>query len=393
MKTDCILEQEFDSDKNGKTLADFSPSSAKKVWWKCSVNPRHCWEARVFSRTQQNAGCPYCKGKKVLEEDAFGSCYPNLLGEWDFVKNEMDPSKTHCRSGKKVWWKCGKEHEWLASITHRTSGGREGKGTGCPYCSNQKASEDNCLITTHPKLLKEWHFAKNIGITPADLVAGSHQKVWWKCEKASDHEWEASLYNRARHNTNCPYCAGRKTSISNCIEVTYPAIAKEWHPTKNKFTPRDVTYASNKKAWFLCVVNPTHEWITKIAARTIKGDKCPFCASSKGEKAIKEWLDKNNKIYQREYKLNDCRNKRPLPFDFAIFNDRNKLLGLIEYQGRHHYEPIEYFGGLKSLLWRQKNDKIKSEYCKNNNVSLLVIPHTDFDKIEELLSDYVKIFY
>lgn len=387
-----ILEIEFDLGcNNGKALKDFSESSARKVWWKCSVNPLHKWEARIFSRRKQGAGCPYCKGKKVLPEDSLAIQYPELIQEWNYEKNEINPSETHCRSGKKVWWTCLNQHHYESSITHRTSGGRNGKGTGCPYCSNQKTCEDNSILITHPQLIKEWDFTKNT-ISPTELVAGSHEIVWWKCPVADDHEWQASLYNRTRYKTGCPCCEkGRSKKVvkSNCLETTHPKIAKEWHPTKNIFTPRDVSYASNKKAWFICKDDNSHEWKCRIAPRCTSGHGCPFCASSKGEKAIKEWLDENKIKYKQEYKIEKCINKRQLPFDFAIFNN-NKLIGLIEYQGRQHYEPIDYFGGLKSLLLMQANDRIKFAYCKDNNIPLLVIPYMEHDLIENKLKLFLN---
>jgi len=382
------IEQEFDAETNKSDFTDYTPSSAKKVWWKCSVDPRHKWEARIFSRTQQGAGCPYCKGKKVLPEDSVGHQHPDLLKEWIFEKNSLDPFEAHCRSGKKVWWKCCKGHEWQASLTHRTAGGRDEKGTGCPYCSNQKTCEENSLLATHPDLIKEWDFSKNV-INPIEVVAGSHVVICWKCPVADDHEWKATIVNRTFHKTGCPCCAGgrsKKVVNSNCLETTHPVITREWHPTKNTFTPRDVTYASNKRAWFLCCDDQTHEWECRISTRS-RGDQCPFCASSKGEKEIKDWLDKNNIDYKREYKIDGCKNKKRLPFDFAIIKGR-KLFGLIEYQGRQHYEPIEYFGGLKSLLLVQKNDKIKETYCNEHKIPFLSIHFKEFDQINNKLSQF-----
>lgn len=41
--------------------------------------------------------------------------------------------------------------------------------------------------------------------------------------------------------------------------------------------------------------------------------------------------------------------QHPLRFDFALF-ENEKLIGLIEYNGRQHYEPIEYFGGTDNFI-------------------------------------------
>ena len=62
----------------------------------------------------------------------------------------------------------------------------------------------NCLSTTNPKLSKEWHPNKNLELTPSDVHEGSHKKVWWKCKKGEDHEWQAVI--KSRKERGCPYC-------------------------------------------------------------------------------------------------------------------------------------------------------------------------------------------
>jgi|SaaInlStandDraft_7_1057024.scaffolds.fasta_scaffold262897_1 hypothetical protein len=45
------------------------------------------------------------------------------------------------------------------------------------------------------------------------------------------------------------------------LEILYPDVAKEWHPTKNKLlTLKDVTPGCNKKVWWKC--KGGHEWQT-----------------------------------------------------------------------------------------------------------------------------------
>lgn len=60
---------------------------------------------------------------------------PALMAEWNWEKNNelgLAPNSLTCGSGKKVWWKCAKGHEWQATISSRN------RGTGCPYCSGHK---------------------------------------------------------------------------------------------------------------------------------------------------------------------------------------------------------------------------------------------------------------
>jgi hypothetical protein len=90
--------------------------------------------------------------------------------------------------------------------------------------------------------------------------------------------------------------------------------------------------------------------------------------------------------YKREYKIPECKNIYPLPFDFAIFDDNNNLKLLIEFNGEQHYRPIQKFGGKKAFTQQVKRDKIKIDFCKSNNLNLLIIRFDEYDLIENILS-------
>lgn len=42
---------------------------------------------------------------------------------------------------------------------------------------------DNDLATVNPALAAQWDTAKNGALRPSDVLAGSQQYVWWRCEK------------------------------------------------------------------------------------------------------------------------------------------------------------------------------------------------------------------
>tara|TARA_Y100000031_G_scaffold36697_1_gene41028 strand:- start:182 stop:505 length:324 start_codon:yes stop_codon:yes gene_type:complete len=75
------------------------------------------------------------------------------------------------------------------------------------------------------------HPAKNGALTPEDAPYGSNKKIWWKCPKGEDHEWEASIRYRLHHK-DCPYCINRKVSSANNLLKECPELAEEWHPAK-----------------------------------------------------------------------------------------------------------------------------------------------------------------
>lgn len=111
------------------------------------------------------------------------------------------------------------------------------------------------------------------------------------------------------------------------------------------------------------------------------------CLKSSYEKEIEKILIQNDISYIKEYSFSDLRGKKhPLRFDFAIFKD-DKLCYLIEYQGEQHFHSVKYYGGEEDFKNRQWRDYLKKEYCKKNNIPLIIIKGqvTDKDIIKEEL--------
>lgn len=171
----------------------------------------------------------------------------------------------------------------------------------------RKLTKENCLVNKFPELIKEWDYNKNGNLSPSGFSYGSHKLVWWKCK--NNHEWETSIFCRARNSSNCPYCVGKKASESNCLSFKNPKLSKEWHYKKNnKLTPSDVTEFSSKKVWWKCKNN--HNFKARIRDRS-RGTNCPYCSgnkvselnsiSKKNPILLKEWNYKRNKINPEKF--------------------------------------------------------------------------------------------
>ncbi len=197
--------------------------------------------------------------------------FPHIAKQWHPKKNgSLNPSSVAPFSGKKVWWQCKRGHEWETRITDRS------RGRGCPYCAGQKIGSDNNLLAVNPELARQWHPKKNDDLTPAQVMPGTDQSVWWICGKG--HEWKARILNRS-HGSGCPYCAGKEVGSDNNLAVVNRRLARQWHPAKNgNLRPSDVTPGSGRKVWWQC--KRGHEWETQIALRS-RGSGCPYCAGRK----------------------------------------------------------------------------------------------------------------
>ena len=206
--------------------------------------------------------------------------YPHLIAEWHIEKNhDTQPSEVPHKSNKIFWWKCQKntDHEWKTSVANRV------QGRGCPYCSGNKVDHTNNLNAIYPELASEWHPEKNGAVSPSDVFCRSTKKVWWKCSKGIDHEWESSPRQRAK-NSSCKFCDGFYLSYTNSLEKTFPDIAQQWHIEKNgDLKAEQFTYRSNQNVWWKCSNGEDHEWLTSIAKR-VKNPNCPFCTGYKVSK-------------------------------------------------------------------------------------------------------------
>ena len=99
------------------------------------------------------------------------------------------------------------------------------------------------------------------------------------------------------------------------------------------------------------------------------------------------FFDDNNIAYVSQYRFEDCKNIRTLPFDFYL-PDYNIC---VEYDGELHYKSVDYFGGEKALQDTQMRDDIKTQYCINNNIHLIRIPYWEFENINTILSSELHL--
>jgi hypothetical protein len=279
-------------------------------------------------------------------------------------------------------WKCTKDD---CGETFEASWNNIKRDHGCPYCAGQKVCLSNCVATKKPDWAKQWHPTKNGDLTPYDVTCNSSQEVWWQCDVCG-YEWKMTPNNKS----GCLECSKNATEENNLL-IADPELCKEWNYKKNNKSPKYYFPGSSRKVWWKCS-KCDYEWEAVIGSRYYTKVGCPKCDMSHGENAVLKYLINNNIKYLRQYRIKPCKNKYPLPFDFAIFNNYNDLLGVIEYQGQQHYKPIQCFGGENRFKQCQQNDSIKTNYCLLNNISLLKIPYWDFNNIDCILDNFLFNF-
>ena len=237
------------------------------------------------------------------------------------------------------------------------------RGQDCPYCKG------NAKLNTEKFIEKSSKIHNNKYDYSLVDCNGSKNNIKIICK---EHGIFEQTPNNHLKGQDCPNCIkiDSKKFINRCNIIH-----------NNKYDYSLVSYYNmNSRLDIIC---KEHGVFNQIAHSHIYGVGCPICKISKGERDIIKILKDNNVSYIREYKFTDCKFIRELKFDFYLPN--NNIC--IEFNGRQHYEPIEYFGGVNMFNNIQKRDNIKKEFCEKMNIKLINI------KYNECIEDKIKQIY
>lgn len=117
--------------------------------------------------------------------------------------------------------------------------------------------------------------------------------------------------------------------------------------------------------------------------------------TSKGEQKVIDILRKNKIKFEREIYFEDLvgYKKIPLRFDFGIFR-YNKLICLLEVDGKQHYEFVKFFHKTQSGFKKQQEwDRRKNKYCLMHNIPLYRIPYWQLEDLtfEKIFSSINRV--
>ena len=186
------------------------------------------------------------------------------------------------------------------------------------------------------------------------------------------------------HTQSCGCLKSENTSMAN---------TKDWTGCTSDYGVRFIRqdYMNEKGQWmWLCRCGVCGNLFTALPAKVNNGHitSCGCRVQSSGEAYVQSVLEDMHIDFLPQYSFDDCRSIYVLHFDFAITNGQ-QILGLIEYDGKQHFEPIDLFGGQLGFEDTKKRDEIKNSYCKSHNIPLLRLPYTlSTEEIKEQIYEY-----
>lgn len=308
-------------------------------------------------------GCPRCSKHEVYGHDEYVKKVANINPNIEVIDRYID-------SQTKILHKCKIDsYEWYARPSKILV------GKGCPKCGGS-------MLKSHEQYVNELKL-KNPSIIALGQYINGKTKIMHKC-LAHDYEWEVTPID-ILGGKGCPMCRGEK--IRNKLVRSCEEYISEISTINKNIVVLGQYVNARTKIKHKCLVCDL-EWDAR-PDDILHGRGCPHCYDkSVGERRVSIWLDDNDIQYEKQKIFNDCRDKKPLPFDFYLPNYNV----LIEYNGIQHYEPIEYFGGKNKFESQIKRDNIKREYCQKNNIILCEIPYySNLDDELIKLYDLIKV--
>lgn len=317
--------------------------SGKRVWWlgKCG----HEFDQSINNMVK-GAGCPFCSHQKLLPGyNDFASTNPELLPEWDYEMNDVQPTELMPHSHYKAWWKCPFGHSyqaWMSSRCGKTH-------TGCSICDkeNHTSFPEQALFYYIKQLFQDACNSDReaIGIELDIYIPSQKTAIEY-----DGFNWHKNNAYELKKNSQCRQCGIRLIRIredglpifqdcdciirkdlrsssglnkaildalstlgNSSIDVDVdrdsafiyssyittrknqslmamePIIAKEWHPEKNGYlTPEMVYPLSSKKVWWLGACG--HEWYMSIQNRVSQRCNCPICSGKRIVSGINDLL-------------------------------------------------------------------------------------------------------
>lgn len=240
-------------------------------------------------------------------------------------------------------------------------------GNGCKKCAMEKLAISK-RISRDEFILKSQDIHKNKFNYDKVIYTNVFADVIIICKIHG--EYTQIPHNHLRGH-GCPKCSNNKRlSVEDFMNK-----ANEIHYNKYIYGKIDSIVNNKQEINIMC---RKHGEYKQNICNHLNGQGCPKCNSSKGELQIESILKENNIKYKPQYSFSDLKYKRGLLFDFGVLDENGNLLYLIEYNGKQHYEFIDYLHKTEEKFEIQKvRDKLKENYCKVNNIPLIIIKYNE----------------
>lgn len=198
------------------------------------------------------------------------------------------------------------------------------------------------------------------------LFFKTKKKVIIVCSIHGGFEQRADTHMEGRGCVKCQK-ANPKPALT---QEEFIKKSKEVHGEKYDYS-ESIYQKSSSPTLIIC---PKHGLFSQKAGSHLAGHGCSHCGQNnllenKLFNFLKESFPSEKIIQQAKF---SWLGMKSLDIYFPNLNIA------IEYQGKQHYKPIEFFGGQERFEYQKDSDKIKISLCEKNNIKLIHFSYDDY---------------
>lgn len=339
-----------------------------------------CEQGHIFARSVNNImrgedKCPFCNGTVPM-----GYWNKETCQKW-IDKNNINYIILDIKKEDSqlfIYVHCGNdEHE-----PYWCSWGHFKNGTRCNKCYYENNNRTFWTLENAKELLSKYGYK----IIDENAYVSSHERV--DCIDELGFKYPVSIHFITQGRRKFSLWRNNKYALDNIkrfcelYRPDYEFISEEYLGNKVKHRWR---YIGD------CLPDGAEKEFDLVFGHFVSCN-CghPELNRSKLEARCKSILDTYNIKYEMQKTFEGCAYRNKLRFDFYL--ELNNKRYCIETDGNQHYVPIDRYGGLEGLILTQKRDKIKNEYCLNNNIILIRIKEKDFKNMENILIKELELY-
>lgn len=346
--------------ENGKIVIDFICPNHKEI----GVQTMNKWYME-----NKAVGCKYCHG--------------HTLPEWYVMMKmkEINPYIKLLEPYKNMSYRmkcmCTKHNYEIRKSMQEIL-----NGEGCKYCGAEKLSEqhfmdDNEVQSRVSKKHSHIQLIKYCGIQSSDSE--------WLCTKHNKHFHKVLSTMLRTEESGCDQCyKERMRDICGLPFDEFKNRLQLVHPELNIIGKYQ---SANSPLTFYCTMHK-HSFQSTPVNVLKRTSCCPKSFKTYKEESVCQLLEDWGYVVERQKTFIGCSDKNLLKFD-CYLPDFNTV---IEYDGENHFYPVKF--GTQSFEdakekheYTLQHDKIKNEYCKKNNISIVRVPYYEYDDLEYYLFD------
>lgn len=213
-------------------------------------------------------------------------------------------------------------------------------------------------------------------LTVVGRAPNKNKKVYWICQCDCGTIVEVRADQLTRGVTKSCGCLHKESAAArgkaNFKDLTNQQFGKltALYPVKTQ---------NNNKYYWVCQCECGNLATVVGTSLTSGNTQSCGCIKSMGETNITQILIKNNINFKRQYHIKQ--NGKNYFYDFAILNEKEEIVRLIEFDGIQHFGRVSGWFTEERKIQLEQSDKIKNNYALSLNIPIVRIPYSERDNI------------